>query len=90
MSEGLSNKTINEYFMLTLYEIEQGTLYREIELMLKEYEEREMYLACAGIIKAIEYSKFNSLVSITRELYPEKQLNKIQFIQDEKRDNTRD
>ena len=36
MNEGLSNKTINEYFMLTLYEIEQGTLYEDIEVMLKE------------------------------------------------------
>ena len=54
MSEGLSNKTINEYFMLTLYEIEQGTLYEDIEKMLKEYEDREMYLECAGINKAIK------------------------------------
>jgi len=83
MSEGLSNEIINDYFMLTLYEIEKGTLYSEIEMMLKEYEDREMYLECAGIKKAIEYSKFNSLVCITRELNQYKQLNRIKFIENE-------
>lgn len=83
MNEGLSNKTINEYFMLTLYELEQGTLYEDIEMMLREYEEKEMYLACAGIIKAIEYSKFNSLISITKTLNNHEQLNKIKFTQED-------
>jgi len=89
MNEGLSNKTINEYFMLTLYEIEQGTLYEDIEKMLKEYEEREMYLECAGINKAIEYSKFNSLVSITKQLNEYEQLNRIKIINEDE-NNTRD
>lgn len=75
MSEGLSNEIINDYFMLTLYEIEKGTLYSEIEMMLKEYEDREMYLECAGIKKAIDLSAFFTTNDLVRYMQNEQLLD---------------
>ena len=46
---------IDEYYLLVIYEIESGQPMEHIEDMLKEYEEKELYLACAGIKKAIDH-----------------------------------
>tara|TARA_R110000772_G_scaffold181601_1_gene292910 strand:+ start:1051 stop:1260 length:210 start_codon:yes stop_codon:yes gene_type:complete len=55
LNKGLKNKIIKEYYELTLYEFESGFSLQDIEIMLYEYEDKEMYLECAGIHLAIEY-----------------------------------
>ena len=66
MNKGLNNKIIKEYYDLTLYEIENGLTIEEVLIMLKEYELKEMYLECAGILTAIEWVKFALLVSVIK------------------------
>mgnify|MGYP003644445032 FL=1 len=65
---GLNNKTIYEYHQLTLYEFEKGISLEEIQFMLKEYENQELYLECAGIHAGLEWVKFALLVEIIKLL----------------------
>ena len=66
MNKGFKNKIIQEYYDLTLYEIENGLTIEEVQIMLREYESNEMYLECAGILTAIEWVKFALLVSVIK------------------------
>ncbi|QDP50513.1 MAG: hypothetical protein Unbinned92contig1002_10 [Prokaryotic dsDNA virus sp.] len=51
-------QTINEYYALSLYELENGVTIHELQLMLNQYKDMELYLACEGIHRAIEHYKF--------------------------------
>lgn len=66
MNKGFKNKIIKEYYDLTLYEIENGLTIEEVQIMLSDYESKEMYLECAGILTAIEWVKFALLVSVIK------------------------
>ena len=66
MNKRFKNKIIKEYYDLTLYEIENGLTIEEAQIMLSDYESKEMYLECAGILTAIEWVKFALLVSVIK------------------------
>ena len=85
MNDGLSNSIIAEYFLLTMYELDKGTSLEEIESLLEEYEERELYWECAGIYNALEYYKFNLSVDLANMLNKEKIKNNIKFTKDDTR-----
>lgn len=61
-NEGLENETIKEFYNLAVYDYEQGTDLDELRLVLFDYEDKEMYLECAGIHLAIEYIQFITLI----------------------------
>ena len=56
----------------------------EIKLILKQYEELEMYLECAGIYNALEVYKFNLSVDLAKIMSEDKIKNNIKFIKDDK------
>lgn len=66
MNKGLKNEIIREYHELTLYEFENGLSIEDIQFMLDEYQDKEMYLECAGIHTAIEWIKFNILTNVIK------------------------
>ncbi len=66
MSKGLKNKIIREYHDLTLYEFQNGLSIDDIEFMLYEYQDKELYLECAGIYKAMEWIKFSVLTNVIK------------------------
>ena len=66
MSKGLKNEIIREYHELTLYEFENGLSIEDIQFMLDEYQDKEMYLECAEIHTAIEWIKFNILTNVIK------------------------
>ena len=57
-NEGLENETIREFYNLAVYDYEKGTDIEELKIILFDYEDKEMYLECAGISMAIEYIEF--------------------------------
>ena len=48
------NETINEYYLMVKYDLEDGADLEDIQLGLKDLEEREEWLACAGVQMAIQ------------------------------------
>lgn len=67
-SSGLKNIIIYEYHQLALYEFQNGISIEEIQLMLEEYESKQLYLECAGIHTALQWIKFSILVEIIKLL----------------------
>lgn len=85
MRDDLSSSKIAEYFALTTYELEKGTSVDEIKIILKQYEELEMYLECAGIYNALEVYKFNLSVDLAKIMSEDKIKNDIKFIKDDRK-----
>jgi hypothetical protein len=48
------NDTIKEYYLMVKYDLEDGADIELIQLGLKELEEEEDYLACAGVHLAMQ------------------------------------
>lgn len=67
MGKGLRNEIILNYFNIVIYEFEKGMSIKDISVLLKEYELKELYLECAGIKTALEYIKFALLTTIVKE-----------------------
>ena len=65
-NEGLENETIREFYNLAVYDYERGTEIDELKLILYDYEDKEMYLECAGIKLAIEYIEFIILIELIK------------------------
>tara|TARA_R110000803_G_scaffold209609_1_gene279574 strand:- start:1016 stop:1240 length:225 start_codon:yes stop_codon:yes gene_type:complete len=61
---GLKNSTINQFYQLAIYDYENGLSLEELNIILFEYEDNEMYLECAGVKLAIEYIEFIELCDI--------------------------
>lgn len=59
--------TKDEAFAMTLYDIAQGESLETMRYVLKDYEEREEFEACAGIHLAIEVSSFFTLTAVVEE-----------------------
>ena len=49
---------VKEFYNLALYDYEKGTDLEELKIILNDYEDKEMYLQCAGINLAIQYIEF--------------------------------
>ena len=62
--------TKDEAFAMTLYDIAQGETLETMRYVLKDYEEREEFEACAGIHLAIEVSSFLTLTSVIEQFNP--------------------
>jgi hypothetical protein len=62
--------TKEEAFAMTLYDIAQGETLETMRYVLKDYEEREEFEACAGIHLAIEVSSFLTLTSVIDKFNP--------------------
>ena len=61
------NNVKNEFYKMAILDLENGSSMDDMRLLLKEYEEREMYEACAGIHKAIDNARFWTLLNLTEE-----------------------
>jgi len=70
---------IDEYYLLVIYELESGQPMEHIEIMLKDYEKKEMYLACAGINKAIEHVRFFALYELIIRLCLDEQTDNLKL-----------
>ena len=60
----MNKELIEEYYYLTLLDIRHGVPYSELEEVIQMYEEIEEYEACAGILKAIKETKYDTLENI--------------------------
>lgn len=68
---------IDEYYTMTLVEINQGASLDKIRDILKKHELEELYLECEGIKRALEDATFAILKIITEEIRSEDLTNKI-------------
>jgi len=79
-----SKVIIDEYFQMALYDLERGVTIDDMRDLLVDYEERELYEACAGIQKAIEHFRFWIVMdNVDRS----KTINKIQISFETNEDN---
>jgi len=59
------NKSIvEEFYLLTLLDIKEGVSIQELEDIIQLYEDVEDYEACAGILKAINETKYDTINNI--------------------------
>ncbi len=58
----------NEYFNLSMYDLEDGLSIDDLRNLLQEYESNEMYWECAGIQKAIDQMTFRILTLMSEKL----------------------
>jgi len=59
---------VKEFYNLALYDYEKGTDLEELKIILNDYEDKEMYLQCAGINLAIQYIKFLIYLEIIKHI----------------------
>ena len=57
----MNNKLILEFYYLALADIRHGASLIELEEAIELYEKEENYEACAGILKAINETKYLTL-----------------------------
>lgn len=55
---------IYKFYRIALLDLAEGVSLEELELYLKMYEEEENYEACAGILKAINETKYDTTQNI--------------------------
>jgi len=70
------SELIDHYFRLALQDIDNGHSIDYLRSLMYEFEKQEMYEACAGIYKAIDFNRFWQLVD---EIDSESYLDKIQI-----------
>lgn len=70
------SELINHYFKLALKDIDNGVSIDELRSLMFEFEKQEMYEACAGIHKAIDFNRFWQLMD---EIDDKSYLDKIQI-----------
>ena len=62
----MNKDIIQEYYYLTLLDIREGVPLDELEEIIQLYEEVEDYEACAGILKAIKETRYDTINNITK------------------------
>lgn len=55
---------IYKFYRIALLDLAEGVSVEELELYLMMYEEEENYEACAGILKAINETKYDTIQNI--------------------------
>ena len=60
----MNNNLILEFYYLALADIRHGASIEELEEAIELYEKEENYEACAGILKAINETKYLTLKDI--------------------------
>lgn len=54
----MNNEIKREYWLMALIDFDEGVTIKEMQKTLKQYEKKEMYNECAGILKAIKQIKY--------------------------------
>jgi hypothetical protein len=62
------NPVIADYFKLGLESLVAGYSIETVEEQLYYYETKEEYLKCAGIKLALDFARFNTLVSVAKQV----------------------
>jgi len=57
---------INKFYRIALLDLEEGVSVDELEIYLGMYEAEENYEACAGILKAINETKYDTITNIKK------------------------
>ncbi len=63
----IKKKDIEQFYIMALMDIADGASVEDLEEVLKEYEKAEMYEACAGILKAIHETKYDTINNINEK-----------------------
>lgn len=58
---------IEEFYYLTLIDIREGVSIQELEDIIQLYEDVEDYEACAGILKAINETRHDTITNINEK-----------------------
>jgi hypothetical protein len=58
---------IEEFYLLTLLDIREGVSIKELEDIIQLYEDVEDYEACAGILKAINETRYDTITNINEK-----------------------
>lgn len=64
----MNKHIVEEFYYLALRDLRDGATVQELEDVIKLYEEVEDYEACAGILKAIDESKYLTINNISQIL----------------------
>ena len=59
---------VYSYYLLALYSISQGETLDELEYIIAEFEDEDLYEQCDGIRQAINFAKNNTIQGILMEL----------------------
>jgi hypothetical protein len=59
---------VYSYYLLALYSISQGETLDELEYIVSEFEDDDLYEQCDGIRQAINFAKNNTMQSVLAEL----------------------
>ncbi len=60
----MNKDIIEEFYLLTLLDIREGVSIQELEDIIQLYEDVEDYEACAGILKAIKETRYDTINNI--------------------------
>lgn len=58
---------IEEFYFLTLLDIREGVSIQELEDIIQLYEDVEDFEACAGILKAINETRHDTIININEK-----------------------
>jgi len=64
----MDKERIEDHYLITLYELENGATLDELRQVIKEYESIEDYEVCAGIYNAIQMVSFHTLTNLSKQL----------------------
>jgi hypothetical protein len=65
----LNKKIINEFYLMALKDLANGSPIQELEKAISYYEVLEDYEACAGIQRAIDEVKNDTLTTIKKKIH---------------------
>jgi hypothetical protein len=65
------------YFLNTILEMQEGLPKYILEDILEYYEEQEIYLACAGIKKVLDWYQTNTFTKVLLKIEEIKENNKL-------------
>ena len=63
----MNKDIIEEFYLLTLLDIREGVSIKELEDIIQLYEDVEDYEACAGILKAINETRYDTITNINEK-----------------------
>tara|TARA_R110001592_G_scaffold102471_2_gene289256 strand:+ start:897 stop:1139 length:243 start_codon:yes stop_codon:yes gene_type:complete len=69
--------TVELYFSNAIIEMQEGLPKYILEEILEYYEEQELYLACAGIKKALDWYQTNTFTKVLLKIEEIKENNKL-------------
>jgi len=71
MYSGEQQDIVYCYYLLALYSISQGETLDELEYIISEFEDEDLYEQCDGIRQAINFAKNNTMQNVLLELNKE-------------------